>query len=492
MISQCVPQECFRFFADLNAIPRGSGHEQKLGDYLMGFAAQRGLPAERDGAGNVLIRKSGTPGMESAPGIILQGHQDMVCVSENGLPFDFSTDPIRAVCTGDEITADGTTLGADDGAGLAMMLALLDSQELPHPPLEALATTGEEVSMTGAFAFDVSRLKGRYLLNLDSEEEGVFCVSCAGGRESRLTLPVETVPFKALPRYHDFSFFSVSVGGLLGGHSGIDIIRGRANAHVLLFRLLDALSHKFPLHIASLGGGAASNVIARESRALIAVAASQRTVEDELAMRQALFRREYEADGDGFVTLTAVPSHSGIRVYSSGSTLRAIRTGLLMPNGVLDLEPGMEARFARTSSNLAALNENGGSLEFLSLTRSSSPSRKEEVCSRIEALAALAGGKAVFSGDYPSWERDPHSRLEPLCSGLYEELFGRPAAVEAMHAGLECGVFADKFRKLGRKVDIISFGPSIRGAHTVEETLSRSSLERTWLFLRELVRRLGA
>ncbi len=491
MISQCVPQECFLRFAELNAIPRASGHEQKVGAYLMDLAGRRGLFAERDDAGNVLIRKPGTPGMENAPGIILQGHQDMVCVKENGLDIDLSRDPIRALCRGDDITADGTTLGADDGAGLAMMLALLDSEDLPHPPLEVLATTGEEVSMAGAFAFDASRLKGRSLLNLDSEEEGVFCVSCAGGRESRVAIPVETVPFKALPRYADCSFFSLAVDGLLGGHSGIDIIRGRANAHVLLFRLLDALSQKYPLYIASLGGGAASNVIARESRALIAIGASERVLEDELAMRQAMFRREFEAVGDISITLTARPEHSAIRVFSAEATRLAIRTGLLMPNGVLDLEPGMEQRFAQTSSNLAALSVNGGSLEFLNLTRSSSPSRKEEICSRIAALAALAGGKAVFSGDYPSWERDPHSHLEPMCSGLYEELFGMPAKIESMHAGLECGVFADKFRSLGRKVDIISFGPTIRGAHTVGETLSRSSMERTWIFLKELVRRLG-
>ena len=491
MITQCAPQECFRWFAELNAIPRASGHEEKCAAFLMKFAAERGLQAECDAAGNVIIRKNGTPGMENAPGVIVQGHQDMVCVKESGLDFDFSRDPIRAVCQGDDITAMGTTLGADDGAGLAMILALLDSTDIPHPPLDALATTGEEVSMTGAFALDASRLRGRYLLNLDHGEEGVFCVGCAGGRESRLRLPVETVPFKALPGHDGFSFWSISVSGLLGGHSGVDIILERASAHVLLLRLLDALSQKYPLYIASIGGGSACNVIARESRAVIAIAAPQRALEDELALWQAVFRREFEAAGDDGITLSASAEHSAIRVFTADCTRRAIQAGLLLPHGVFHLEAGIPGRFAQASSNLAIISEQNGTLEFLNLTRSSSPSRKEEICSRIDALAGILGAKAEFSGDYPSWERDPKSRLEPLCASLYEEMSGTPARVEAIHAGVECGVFAGKFRTLGRKVDIVSFGPTIRGMHTVDETLSRSSMERTWHFLKELLRRLG-
>lgn len=486
------PRECFKWFAAIARIPHGSHNEKHIGEWLVRFAGERGLAATRDSLGNVCIKKPASAGMEQAPTVILQGHMDMVCVKEEGRSFDFANDPLTLKVDGDILTADGTTLGADNGIALAYILALLDAGDIAHPPLEAVFTVEEEVGMTGAAGFDVAPLAGRFFINIDSEEEGVFCVSCAGGRRSSLTLPVGTIPFTMVEDGERHAFFRISLGGLAGGHSGMEIDKQRGNANRLMGRVLAALAESFDPYLVSIAGGSASNVIPSECSAVVCLKAEQAALRDKLEEVAGMLRHELRAsDGNG-LTLTATVAVPEANVLSKDATAKVLAALILIPDGVGSMDLGMAGeRMVESSTNLGQVTMKDGAVVFGSLTRSSVESRKEFLYSQIAAVAGLVGAEITGFGDYPAWEYSPESPLRDVFHAAHASLFGKEARAEGIHAGLECGLFYEKFRALGRHVDFIAFGPNITGAHTVKEAASIASVERTWRLLLEVLRMLG-
>ena len=485
------PRECFKWFAAIAQIPRCSHNEKGIGDWLVTFAEERGLAVRRDALGNVCIKKPAASGMEKAPTVILQGHMDMVCVKGEGSSFDFSKDAVKLKVEGDRLSADGTTLGADNGIALAYILALLDASDIPHPPLEAVITVQEEVGMEGAAGFDVAELAGEFFINLDSEEEGVFCVSCAGGRRSDVALPVARVPVTELEG--NPAFFRISLGGLAGGHSGMEIDKQRGNANRLMGRVLTALAESFDVHLAAIAGGSASNVIPSECTAVICLKGGLPALRDSLAALAGTLRHELRAaDGEG-LTLTASPAEPEPTVLTRDACAKVLAALTLIPDGVVSMDLGMAGeRMVESSSNLGQVTMENGAVIFSSLTRSSIGSRKEFIYSQIKTVAALIGGEATCYGDYPAWEFSPESPLRDVFHKAYASLFGKEAKAEGIHAGLECGFFYEKFRVLDRHVDFISFGPDITGAHTVKEAVSIASVERMWRLLLDVLRRLGS
>lgn len=489
-IEHLEPKECFRWFEAVSRIPRGSHNEKAISEWLAAFAEERGLSVARDARGNVCVKKPGTPGMETAPAVILQGHMDMVCVKGEGVEFDFEKDPIRLQLEGDRLTADGTTLGADNGIALAFILALLDTKDIPHPPLEAVITVEEEVGLIGAAEFDASGLTGASFINIDSEEEGVFCVSCAGGRRSRLSLPVRTEDASSISGAERYGFFTLTIGGLTGGHSGQVIDRQRANANILMGRVLYSLRRKYGCYLAEISGGSAVNVIPSTCNATICIDCPEDILGEKLAALAEIFRSEFAAsDGKG-LTLQAAKTAALPRVFSRACTDRIIAVLTLIPDGVVSMDLNME-HMVESSTNLGMVRVEDGAVTFSSLSRSSVGSRKEFICSRIEELAGLVGAEIMFHGNYPAWEYSPSSRVRDVFMESYTALFGKAARAEGIHAGLECGLFYDKFQALGRNVDFIAFGPDITGAHTVTESVSVSSVERMWRLLLDVLRRLG-
>ena len=489
-INDIEPKECFKRFAELAAIPHCSYNEQALGGYLVAFAEERGLDCGRDAAGNVLIRKPATGGMEKAPTVVIQGHMDMVCVKKDGTAHDFNKDSIRLLADGEWLKADGTTLGADNGIGLAFILALLDAHDIPHPALEAVITVAEEVGMEGAQAFDASQLTGRYFINTDAEEEGVFCVSCAGGRRCMLSLPLtrEAREAREAAASTPGSFFTLTLAGLAGGHSGLEIIRERGNANKLMGRVLARLAGAHALALCGIGGGSADNVIAFECRATVRIDADAVTLDRELAALQAEFRAELSAADGAGLSLSAAPAESGGQVFSKDSLDRVLAALLLFPNGITAMDLNvLPLRQVETSCNLGIVSTEGDTVTLTGLARSSVNSRKLALYEQMEALAKTLGGGLTFSGDYPAWEYKPDSKLSGIFHDTFKDLFGREPKMEGIHAGLECGLFFDKFRNLGRDVDFIAFGPDITGAHTPVEAVRIPSVANTWKLLKAVL-----
>lgn len=489
-LEHCEPRECFRWFEALSRIPRGSHNEQAVSEWLVAFAGERNLAVFRDPSGNVCIKKPGTPGMEGAPAVILQGHMDMVCVKEESLDFDFTKDPIRLKLEGDRLTADGTTLGADNGIALAFMLALLDAGDIPHPPLEAVITVEEEVGMGGAANFDASQLAGTSFVNIDSEEEGVFCVSCAGGRRSLVSLPVETENAASFEGSGPPAFFALRIGGLAGGHSGQEIDKQRANANVLMGRVLAALRAGHACRLVDISGGSAVNVIPSTCSATICTDCPEEALMKEISALAEGFRHEFAAADGKNLTLHVVKAGPAPEIFSRACTDKVIAILSLIPDGVVSMDLNMD-HMVESSSNCGAVRVENGAVTFASLSRSSVGGKKEFICARIAELAALVGAEVSYSGDYPAWEFREHSPVRDVFMESYASLFGKPAKAEGIHAGLECGLFFKKFNDMGRTVDFIAFGPDITGAHTVRESVSVSSVGRMWLLLLDVLRRLG-
>ncbi|MCD7905408.1 MAG: aminoacyl-histidine dipeptidase [Clostridiales bacterium] len=463
-----------KFFSEINRIPRGSGNEKGISDFLVKFAKERGLEVIQDEALNVLIRKPAYPGFEKGSPVILQGHMDMVCEKNAGKEHDFLNDPIDLIFDGDYIKADRTTLGADDGVAVAMAMAVLDSDIIPHPPLEVLITTDEEVGMFGARAFDTDLLRGRILINIDSEVEGVFMAGCAGGARAVVTLPV------SLKKPEGKLAFKLIVTGLKGGHSGVDINKERANANKLLARALKHIKTRMPIEAGDLFGGSKDNAIPREAQAVI-------TASDKAAVEKAVYilnnelSAEYSAaDPNVKVVLeeTSVPE----AVFDEESLNRVIGALLLIPCGIINMSgniPGLP----ETSNNIGSVRTKGDKVILSGSLRSAVETRKDFVESVIDSAARLAGGTAEFSGDYPVWEFKEESVIRPLIAEVYERLYGKKAVADIIHAGLECGLLEGKCPDL----DMISMGPDIFDIHTPDERLSISSTERTYKLLTEVL-----
>lgn len=476
MNTMIEPQNVIHWFEELSQIPRCSGNEKALSDFLVEFANQRNLAVYQDKALNVIIKKPGTEGYESSETVILQGHMDMVCEKSEQSTHDFDSDPIEWVIEDGRIRANETTLGADNGIAVAYALAVLDSDEIAHPPLEVLVTTEEETGMFGAQWLEADQLSGKKLLNIDTEEEGVFIVSCAGGVNTIVTFGQEREPYPA-------SGIEISVSGLLGGHSGLEINKQRANAIKILGRLLNRAREASDMRIIHLEGGSKHNAIAKNARAVIAVDDAEAVFEC-LNEFSDLLRSEVAVEDPG-LTIEIINFDTDQDPLIETLSDQLIDFILTMPNGVQSVSKSI-ANLVQTSLNMGVLEETEDKFTFITSVRSSVKSSIDETVDKIRLLAKRCHGEFVKSNEYPAWEYNEKSELREKAIQVYREMTGTEAKVDAIHAGLECGL-------LGKHLpdcDMISFGPDIRDAHTPTESLGIESMERIWAFLKEYLKAL--
>ena len=476
VLSGLEPQAAFAFFESLCAIPRSSQHTGAVSDYLVSFAKDRGLKCRRDEMNNVIIWKDAAPGYETAPVVMLQGHMDMLIEKERECPYNPEQQGVDIFVDGDEIGARGTTLGADDGIGVAMMLAVLDDDRILHGPLECVFTADEEVGMQGVRALDVSDLKARFMINLDSLEERVFTVSCAGSTRVVSTLPVKREPF-------DGRVCALMVDGFIGGHSGEDIHRGRANANHLMGRALMELMEKTDLRLLTVSGGAKDNTIPRDAAALIAVSDVEAAKAAAKALVTAL-ENEYRAT-ESKIRVRLVPTRSHFVPMDADSTRRAAAFLFCAPNGVQMMSaevPGL----VQTSLNYAMVYTEDDRVVSRFMIRSSINSQAEDTARRVMALTRALGGEAVVPSSYSAWQYRPDSHLREVMTDAFMTVYGMAPRIAAQHASLECGIFSGKMPEL----DCISIGPDVVNVHTPRERLRIASTWRTWAFLRETLRRL--
>lgn len=460
------------YFLELTKIPHCSGEEKQISDYLVKFAKDRELEVIQDEALNVIIYKPASDGFEDKDPVILQGHMDMVCVKLDELEFDFATQPLPVVIDGDTIKTEGTTLGADNGIAVAMAMAILDDETLEHPPIEVLITTDEEVGLLGAASIDGGLFKGKTLINLDSESEGVYLTGCAGGVRNVIELPVTY----AEPTKN--TAYEIRIHGLTGGHSGIEIDKNRANSNKLLGRVLAQLKD---IEIASLHGGEKMNAIAKQSFATVL---SDEDILEQVAELGELFKQEYSvSDPDLAISVTSAEKPQ--RVFDQATASKVIALLNLIPQGVQAMSqhfPGL----VETSSNFGVLDMSEDVIKFESAHRSSIESKKQTLKDQFEYLAEVFGGKAVTQGDYPGWAYNPDSRIRELFKATYAEMTGEQAETTAIHAGVECGILQDRIGQL----DMISLGPNMAEVHTPFENLSISSSIKTYELLVEVLKRL--
>lgn len=471
------PACVLRFFEEICAIPHGSRNTRAISDYLVRFARERDLAYRQDEWNNVIIFQGGTPGYEDHPPVILQGHMDMVCEKEADCPIDFARDGLDLTHDGTDIFARGTTLGGDDGIAVAYSLALLDAKDIPHPPLEVIITVDEEIGMLGAAAMDLSDLKGRTMVNLDSEDEGILTVSCAGGATASIDLPVSRRPVYG-------PCVLLQVDGLQGGHSGVEIHKNRANANKVMGELLCRVQEKLPVCIVSLAGGAKDNAIPRSCRVNLVAMGLQLDILQELAQTLQQEARARYNDPELVITVEEVEALGGMAM-STDDSKKAARLLQAVPNGVQAMSQDMEG-LVQTSLNLGIAKLEGDSLHLTFSVRSSVNGEKEEILNRLRAAAAEFGGSYSQMGEYPAWEYRKDSPLRELMVKTYQELFGQTPEVVAIHAGLECGLLGDKLPGL----DCVSFGPQMQDIHTSREKLNIASTARMWQYLLEILKRL--
>ncbi len=463
------------YFEQLCRIPRGSGNEKAVSDYTVSFAKALGLDVIQDERNNVIIKKPASRGYESSAPVIIQGHLDMVCEKNSDTVHDFEKDPIKVIYDGDIIHADNTTLGADDGIAVAMAMAVLSDDTLEHPPIEAVFTTEEETTMSGASALDISLLKGRRLINIDSEVEGVFTVGCAGGRKPTVHIPVEYTapPFG--------SFALVKVSGLLGGHSGLDIHRGRANANKVMGEILEGIIDE-DCRLAEISGGAKENAIPRESRAVICCRDGER-LRSKLSDIGKRLKEKYSAVDPGMEIETEACKRYD-KVFSIETAHNIINTINEIPNGVIAMDT--ELNMVKTSNNIGVIRTSEEEAGIFCALRSAVTAEKQAVYDEIVSIGNKYGGKTTYRGDYPAWEYKPVSELRDMLVSIYTKMFGKAPVIETVHAGLECGIISEK----APDMDIISIGPDLYDIHSPMERASISSIERMWGFLTEVLRQM--
>ncbi len=467
------------FFAEIEKIPRGSGNEQAVSDYLVAFAKARGLSVTQDEALNVIIRKPASAGYETHPTVILQGHMDMVCEKSPTSTHDFETEGIELVTKGEWLYANETTLGADNGIAVAMALAILDDTTLEHGPIEALFTTSEETGMNGAHALDGSQLSGQYLLNIDTEVEGEFIVSCAGGCHVSIDIPL--LRHKCEPEYT--KGLKISVEGLLGGHSGIEIHKQRANANQLLARFLYDLTKTYKYDLASFKGGTKHNAITRQAEAILAVReADVEALKEEALKKAQIFAAEFTPQ-DSDITIVVTEIEAPDQVFAAVTTTALISFLYLAPHGVVGMSKRLD-NLVETSLNLAVVKEEDRYVHMVISLRSLSKEPLNYLKHRLLLLAKTLGIKASISGGYPAWEYEPSSSLETQAIALYKEMTGQNPTVTAIHAGLECGLLKAQLPT----TQMISFGPTIENAHTPQERLHLPSVERIYHYLLQLLK----
>ncbi len=478
-ITELNPEEVWAYFNEILAIPRISKKEDQIIAYLIGFAKKHKLNYKQDQVGNLLISKAATPGLENRKGVILQSHADMVGEKHAEVNHDFDRDPIDAFIEDGWVKARGTTLGADDGIGIAASLAILAATDIEHGPLECLFTIDEESGMTGALGLQPGFLQGSVLLNLDSEDEGEIFIGCAGGTDTVATFRYKTVRVK-----RNWIAFRVRVSGLQGGHSGDEIHRGFGNSIKLLNRFLWNADQRFKIRLSFLFGGKARNAIPREAEALVLAPAGSlelirvyfesfvQIIKSELALIEPDFNMTLEEEG--------VPEFAMRRKFQR----RLFNALYACPHGVISMSQAIPG-LVETSTNLASIRQSGeDSLEIVTSQRSSVESAKQDISDRMGSLFTLMGANIRHSGGYPGWKPDTSSEVLKISKTVYRQLFQEDPDVKAIHAGLECGLFLQKYPDL----DMISFGPTIKGAHTPDERIHIGTVEKFWLFLLEMLK----
>lgn len=468
------PSKVFYFFEEISRIPHTSYNEKALSDYCVNFAKERGFKYEQDNMGNVIIFVPATTGYEDADTIMIQGHLDMVGEKTAECDLDLEKDGLKLIIDGDVITADGTTLGGDDGIAVAYALAIMDSDDIPHPNLEIVFTVCEEVGLLGASAIDLSNCKAKKMINIDSEIEGVLTVGCAGGLRAKSHIPVSRISKKG-------NICNITIKGLVGGHSGTEIHKGRANANSLMGRFLLLLKESVGYHLISMNGGTKENVIPKKSTASVLI---DNTVSVKMAIDEFVnqMRAEYgTADPD--ISVTYEVGHVGTVSVLDELSLKKVLTAVnLMPYGVaamsMDL-PGL----VETSSNIGVMELTDGELLLRVSIRSSVSSAKDTLAKKIKMLTKTLGGNVEYAGDYPAWPYKRESAFRDLCVEIFEKQYGTTPSIEMLHAGLECGIFSSKIHNL----DCISFGPDLIDIHTPEEYMSISSVARVWEYLKAIL-----
>lgn len=475
------PKAVFDCFAEINKIPRPSHKEQKMGAFLVDFGKKHGLETLQDSTGNVLIRKPATKGMENLKTTVLQSHMDMVCEKEAGLNFDFEKDAIQTYIDGDWLKAKGTTLGADDGIGVAMQMAILADDTIQHGPLECLFTVCEEEGLNGAMGLEAGFMKADYLINLDSEDEGLIFVSCAGGANTKATFNVDLEDTPA----NQF-FFKIQISGLTGGHSGDDIEKKRANANKLLARLLEAFK-TYDIRIADIQSGGLHNAIPRDGYAVACVPTQfKENLRVDFNVMTAEFEEEFSATEQNmrFKLESTQPTAKVIDKTSGNNLITAL---VSVPNGVLAMDQNIPD-FVETSSNLASIHLNKDKVNIVTSQRSNIMSARKNASAMVRGVFSLAGADAETGEGYPGWKLDPNSPLLSITVEAYKRLFAKDPEIRAIHAGLECGLFSLKYPH----VDMVSFGPTLRGVHSPEERLLIPTVQKVWEHLLETLKNIPA
>jgi len=472
------PKALWKNFYSLTQIPRPSKKEAQVIAFVKKFGEDLGLETTVDEVGNVIIKKPATPGMENRKGIILQGHLDMVPQKNADTDHDFEKDPIDAYVDGEWVTAKGTTLGADNGMGVAATLAVLESKDIEHGPIEALFTIDEETGMTGAEGLKSGLLDGDILLNLDSEDEGELYIGCAGGvnTEVEATYSEEDLPA-------NMTAYQITVKGLKGGHSGLDINLGRGNANKIINALLTTAAPKYGLRVASVEGGNLHNAIPREAFAVVAID-KKKTAEFETFVTEfdEIVKDEFE-ETDGGVEVTAKAIDVPAKVMSEKDQANLLKAVADCPNGVIKMSKELQG-IVETSTNLAVVKAANGKIEITSLQRSLNEKGKQEVAEAVRTALSNAGFKAESSGDYPGWDPNPNSEILKLSSELYKNKFGKTPEVKVIHAGLECGLLGSVYPNW----DMVSFGPTIRWPHSPDEKVNIATVQKFWDFLVEILK----
>ncbi len=478
-IRQLEPKELWNYFADLNAVPRASKKEEQVIAFMMTFGESLGLQTIKDEIGNVIIKKPASSGMEDRQTVVMQSHLDMVHQKNNDTVFDFATEGIKMIINGDWVEAEGTTLGADNGLGVATIMAILASKDIEHPPIEALFTIDEETGMTGALGLKGGLLSGTIMLNLDTEDDRELTIGCAGGVDVTAKGDYELMDI-----IEGFESYKICVKGLSGGHSGMDIHKGKGNANKLMNRLLYTCSKDFDLRIVSIDGGGLRNAIPRESNAIVYLKKDQLdSVKERIEYLSTQIQDEHQTtDPELQIELTQTEA-SGKVLYPlfQNNLMRAIYS---CPNGIYRMSPDIDG-LVQTSNNLARVLVEDGKYEILCLTRSSVDSEKEDLANAIHSTFNMLGAKVNNGGSYPGWTPKPEAPIIKMMSTLYEELFNESPHVNACHAGLECGIIGTNYPNM----DMISYGPNITGAHSPDERTQISSVQKYWKYTKEVLKR---
>lgn len=478
-IKDLQPKAIWENFYKLTQVPRPSNHEEKARKFMMDWAKENGIEAVQDEAGNIIMRKAATPGMENRKGVILQGHLDMVPQKNEDKVHDFENDPIEAYVDGEWVRANGTTLGADNGMGVAAGMAMLTATDIPHGPLEVLITATEETGMDGANGLKPGLLKGDILLNLDSETEGELYVGCAGGVDfsGAFNYKEEAVPAGS-------KAFRLAVKGLKGGHSGMDINLGRGNSNKLLFRFLKTYAEALSLRVSAIQGGSLRNAIPRESFATVVIpAANEARLQAAVKEAEGIYKAELSAKEPG-LTVAAEAAEMPSFVIDACTQSRLTNAILACPNGpvrMIDSMPGT----VETSDNLAIVQSVNGRIEVKALLRSSVETAKEALAQSIQAVFELAKADEItFEGGYPGWKPNPDSAILKEMQEIYEKMYGKTPEIMAIHAGLECGILGSKYPNW----DMISFGPTLQSPHSPDERVHIASVDKFWEYLKETLK----